>query len=97
MTAAWRGGGRWECTLANRAAGRAVQFDLVVGDTSVEYTPTKIDVPDEVKPEDAMAREAEGEGEPQGCVLSEAVTEAIEFDRTMLPVFLSKLVEELFV
>lgn len=97
LTAVWKGENHWECTFANREAGRAIQFELVVGESSVEYTPTKIDVPDEVSASVAATATAAGvDGELGGCMLSEAVTEAIEFDRSQLPVFLSKLIEELY-
>lgn len=70
--------GLYTCTFSNADSGRGIEFELVVGDSSCEYTPLRID---------------DG-GEPGA--FSEVVTDAIEFDRDQLPVFLGKLIEELY-
>ena len=66
------------CTLASSSGERrAVEFRMLFGDSTVEYTPTKIDV-------------------PPSFALSEEFTEAIEFDGAQTPVFISKLIDELY-
>jgi len=68
---------QFSCTAVNSSEHRAIEFQMLFGDTTVEYTPAKIDV-------------------PKDFTLSEEVTEAIEFDKSQSPVFLSKLIDELY-
>ena len=64
------------CTAVNAPEHRAIEFQMLFGDNTVDYTPVKIDVPKDFS-------------------LSEMVTEAIEFEKTQTPIFLSKLLDEL--
>ena len=85
--------GGYECVLENREKGRTVKFRIAVEDRTAHYTPLTIDVPDRVT---ASASNGDDDAEIAGCVLTEVVTEPIDFPMSQLPVFLSRLIDELF-
>lgn len=83
----------YECVLENKEKARMVKFRIVVEENgTAHYTPLTIDVPDRVPGDVDDGTEAV----VVGCVLTEMVTEPIDFPTSQLPVFLSKLIDELF-
>lgn len=86
----------YECVLENKEKGRTLKFRIAVENGTAHYTPLTIDVPDRVPPGSLDGDDGDDDTEVLGCVLTEMVTEPIDFPTFQLPVFLSKVIDELF-